>query len=523
MRKIAILLCFAVMLGMFAGCESGGAYVPTGDGLADYTQSAEQTKPTEVKAPGELESEKDVYTLAYYPKEGFNPYLCTNFNNRMLFSLLYQSLFVMNHDYEAEPILCKDFTVSEDLTVYTFHLETATFADGSALTAEDVAASLQYARESDYYRGRFDYIGEISALDASTVRVTSYVPYENLPMLLTIPIVKKDTLEAEQPIGSGPYRLQSTASGLMLQRNQTWWCKAAVPLTAESITLRSFENPADIRDAFEFENVGISTADPGAGSYAEYRCDYELWEEDTGVFLYLACNSASGVFSNPEVRKALTFAIDRAQILEKYYNGFGMIATLPASPASPFYHRGLANKVRFDSVRFEQAVTDAGFRGKEIILYVNKSDSVRLQVAREIARMLTDCGLVVKVESDTTGYYREGLLAGNYDLYLGQTKLTSTMDLSEFFAPYGALSYGGMSDSACYTLCQNALENSGNYYNLHQAIMDNGQLVPILFRSNAVYGKRGLVDEMHPARDNVFYYSLGKTIENVKTLEQAEE
>ncbi len=521
MRKIAMLLCLALMLGLFAGCESDGAYVPTGDGLADYTQPSQQTKPTEMKAPGELETQKNAFTLAYYPKEGFNPYLCTNINNRMLFSLLYQGLFAMNQDYEAEPILCKDFTVSEDLTVYTLYLETATFADGSALTAEDVAASLQYARDSSIYRGRFDYVGEISALDASTVRVTTYVPYENLPMLLTVPIVKKDTLENAQPVGSGPYRLQSAASGLVLQRNQTWWCKAELPLTSETITLRTFENATDVRDAFEFENVGISTADPGAASYAQYRCDYELWEEDTGGFLYLATNSSSEVFSNPEVRKALTYAIDRPKILEKYYNGFGMISTLPASPNSPFYHRGLASKVTFDSARFEEALTRAGMRGTEIILYVNKSDSVRLQVAREIAQMLTDCGLVVKVESDTSANYREGLAMGNYDLYLGQTKLSATMDLSEFFAPYGALSDGGMSDEACYALCHDALENSGNYYNLHQAIMEKGQLVPILFRSHAVYGKRGLVDEMHPGRDNIFYYSLGKSIEEVRTLEGA--
>lgn len=523
MRKIAILLCLTLTLGMLAGCASDGAYVPTGDGLADNTQTTQQTKPTEMKAPGELQLGKDEFTFAYYPEEGFNPYLCTSFNNRMFFSLLYQSLFVLNQNYEAEPILCKDFTVSEDLMVYTIRLEPAVFTDGSALTAEDVAASLQYARDSAIYRGRFEYIGEISAMDANTVRITSYVPYENLPMLLTVPIVKKDTLDQEQPIGSGPYLLQSAASGLMLQRNQTWWCKAELPLNVEAVPLRAFEKPADIRDAFEFDNVGISIADPGAASYADYRCDYELWEEDSGVFLYLVCNSASEVFSYPEVRRALTYAIDRAKILEKYYNGFGMIATLPASPNSPFYHRGLANKVTFDSARLEKALTKAGMRGREITLYVNKSDSVRLQAAHEIAQMLTNCGLVVTVASDTDESYRDGLAIGNYDLYLGQTKLSPTMDLSEFFSPDGALNDGGMVSDTCYALCKDALENSGNYYNLHQAILERGQLVPILFRSYAVYAKRGLVDEMSPARDNIFNYSLGKNINDVKTLESSEE
>ncbi len=521
MKKIAILLCMAFMIGLFAGCQSDDAYVPTGDGLADSTHPTQQV---DVTAPGELSQEQQVFTLAYYPKEGFNPYLCTDFNNRMLFSLLYQSLFVMNSDYKAEPILCKSFTVTEDLRIYTIELESATFSDGTPLTANDVVASLQYARESDYFRGRFDYISEIMALDDHTIRVGSYIPYENLPMLLTVPIVKKDTLEQDRPIGSGPYRLENTAAGgLALSKNHSWWCQVDPPLSAETIELRAFDSPADIRDAFEFGDVGIATADPGAASYAEFRCDYELWEEETGIFLYLACNASSPVFSNPEVRSALPYAIDRAAILEEYYNGFGMIATLPASSNSPFYHKGLASKVSFNSARFEQALTKAGMRGKEIILYVNNSDTVRLQVARRVAQMLTDCGLVVQLKDNSTSYYRDGLITGDYDLYLGQTKLTSTMDLSEFFAPYGALSYGGLSNAPLYSLSQDALENSGNYYNLHEKVQEDGQLVPILFRTYAVYGKRGLSQTLSPARDNIFYYSLGKNIEDVMTLQREEE
>lgn len=519
MKKTAIVLCAALLLGLLGGCASEQGYIPSGNGLAEQTE-AEQPLQTD---PEQTAPQQQDFTLAYYPKEGFNPYLCTSFNNRMLFSLLYQSLFVMNQNYEAEPQLCRTLSVSEDLSVYTIELEPAVFSDGTPLTAQDVAASLQYARESDYFRGRFDQISEISALDDRTVRITSYVSYENLPMLMTIPIVKKDTLEQEMPVGSGPYRLEKTADGLALVKNAGWWCAAELPITNQTINLRAFSNPAEIRDAFEFEDVGIATADPGAATYAEYRCDYELWEEETGVFLYLACNEASKVFSDPEIRKALTYAIDRASILEENYKGFGMIATLPASPASPFYHRGLASKVTYDPKRLKSAVINAGMVGQEVTLCVNNSDTVRLQAARKVAQMLTDCGLTVTVEDNSTPYYRERLLAGNFDLYLGQTKLTSSMDLSEFFAPYGALSYGGMDDSVLYTMCLNALENSGNFYNLHQMVMEDGQLVPILFRTYAVYGKRGLAKSLAPGRDNVFYYPMGKTMESVTTLVSAEE
>jgi hypothetical protein len=92
------------------------------------------------------------------------------------------------------------------------------------------------------------------------------------------------------------------------------------------------------------------------------------------------------------------------------------------------------------------------------------------------------------------------------------------MDLGQFFAPYSALSYGDLDDAACYSMAADALENSGNYYNLHQLIQADGQLVPILFRTYGVYAKRGLVNYLTPARDNVFFYTLGKELADVMTI-----
>jgi hypothetical protein len=41
-------------------------------------------------------------------------------------------------------------------------------------------------------------------------------------------------------------------------------------------------------------------------------------------------------------------------------------------------------------------------------------------------------------------------------------------------------------------------------------------LCPILFRSYAIYVQRGLLDDLTPARDNIFYYDLGLTLESAK-------
>lgn len=520
MKKIARLLALVLLL---TACASEKAYVPTGDALADVTRPNTRPEEPDVTAPGGLNVSQAGFKLAYFPEEGFNPYACLNINNRMIFSLLYQSLFVTDSAYRVEPQLCKSFTVTEDLTTYIFTLEQATFSDGTEINAMDVVESLKTARDSAYYEGRFAHIGEISEEEGNRVRITTEIPMENLPLLLDIPIVKYGQSASNMPQGTGPYLLEDTADGLVLRRREDWWTDAEVPLNASSVSLMAGEDPAQIRDEFEFGELGVSTADPGSASYAAYRSDYELWDAESGIFLYLACNIESKVFSQAPVRVALGHAIDRQLLLSDCYNGFGTVATLPASPKSPFYDQTLARQVSYDPEMLRQALTEAELAGSNVRLLVNKGDSVRLQAARKVAQMLTDCGLTVELLEYNYTDYRAVLRDGTFDLYLGQTKLSPNMDLTAFFQESGALSWGGMANATCLDMCREALENSGNYYNLHQMILRDGQLIPILFRSYAVYADRGVGTGMEPSRDNVFWYSMGKSMETARIVIPNEE
>ena len=184
MKQIALLLAVVMVLLCCAGCASDRAYVPTGGGLADVAPPT--TMPTEpgVEAPGGLNAAEASFSLAYYPDEGFNPYDCLNISNRMLFSVLYQSLFTTDSSFRVEPQLCQSFTVSEDLTTYIFTLAQATYADGTALTAMDVVESLKQAKGSDYYEGRFRYIKSISEAEGNRVKIVTSTPMEQLPLLM---------------------------------------------------------------------------------------------------------------------------------------------------------------------------------------------------------------------------------------------------------------------------------------------------------------------------------------------------
>ena len=304
--------------------------------------------------------------------------------------------------------------------------------------------------------------------------------------------------------------------GEKLKRQAGWWCTASLRISCDEIPLVNCTSAAQVRDAFELGGVGMACADQAVYNRIPYHGDYELWDCENGLFLYLGCNSKSEIFSNEAVRSTLTYAIDRDKLVETYYGGFAYSASLPASPLSPYYNTTLAERYGYNSDKLTALLTESELQGAQITLLLNSDDSLRLRAGRAIADMLHVCGLEVTTLEVNATEFKKQLKEGEYDLYLGQTRLSSNMDLSAFFSKNGSLNYGGLADTTTYAICLEALANNGNYYNLHKEVMDRGLICPILFRSYAIYATRGLVTELTPARDNMFFYSIGKTMADAK-------
>ena len=504
-KTFTLILCFLLTVSLF-GCSAEGDYVPTGNAL--YQEGQQETEPED--ATGKY------LVLSYYPEVSLNPYTCNNYTNRVLFTLIYQGLFATDRNYQSTPILCKEYTMSTDMRTYTFYLETATFSDGTKVTPEDVLASYEAAKKGKYYSGRFSHVRKVELTEDGGITFSLDTAMDSLPLLLDFPIVKADQVGEAQPIGTGPYVYEHFSTGMRLRRRGDWWCTSPdLMIKATSIPLREVDSVIGVRDAFEFSDVSLALSDPCSDAYAEYRSDYELWDCENGVMLYLGCNMDSRVFSNETMRAAMTYVVDRQAIADTYYRGFSQPASLAASPSSPYYNTTLAQRYTFDKQKLAEAVVTVGITGREIQFLVNKDDTLRLKVAREIAKTITECGLTVTMVEVSNNLYHEKLKYGVYDIYLGQTRLSPNMDLSPFFRGMGGLHYGNIADSTLYALCQQSLANIGNYYNLHQKLAEDGRIVPILFHRYNVHATRGLLTGLAPARDNVFFYSLGKSMNEV--------
>ena len=521
MKKLtALLLSVALLCGCFTGCgkkQEKEAYVPTGDAILLEGQDPEDLM---------VEEESPPVTLAYNPEMTLNPLFGYSQNNRVLFSLIYQSLFTVNGNFEAVPILCSAFQVAPSNMIYTCYIEPeAKFSDGTPVTPEDVIASYQYAMTRDYYKARFKfYLAEVKlSSDGNGVTFMLTTPYENFPLLLDVPIVKASEVESEHPLGTGPYTFHGSGMNASLNRVANWWADAPVPVRAPVIHLVTAQSDAQVRDEFEFGDVSLVVANPLSDSYADFRCDYELWNVDSGVFLYVGCNVLySDYFDDGYLRTKLTYAIDRETIIQKYYNNRAQLATLVTSPSSPHYNQVLADKYMFDPLTFIDAMsgwhipTDPEKPGRKMQLLVNSDDSARVRAARYIAACLTEYGLPTETLEYGTNTYKAVLQAGNYDIYLGQTRLPPNMDLSEFFRPWGEVRTAGFDNENLLKLCKDTLENSGATYDLLKTIADDGRIIPVLFGYHAVYAERGLFKNLNPTRDNAFYYSMGKTLTGIQ-------
>lgn len=526
MKKwISLLLICCMLTSLLAGCgsSSGEEYVPTGDAIL-----MEGEEPEDLSMEDEdLQS----LTLCYYPDRSMNPLIGLNITNRVLFSLMYQGLFSTDRKNNTWPVLCSYYQVSADNCTWTIFIDdNAKFSDGSRLTNADVLATYEYAKESDYYKGRFTHIESFQTTENNAIVFRLDTPYENLALLLDIPIVKAGEEEADHPLGSGPYYYSENVGGASLVKNPVWWCKAKLPTNAASITLIEATSQAQVRDEFEFGDLNLAISNPMSDSYAEYRCDYELWEVESGLFVYLGVNVIWSEFfkdgKNEALRKALTHAIDRQEIVNDYYRGRAEATTLPTSPGSPYYSESLASRYEYDPLKFVDAIrgayiptNDKGVE-KKLLILVNCDDSARLRAARSIAKHLTELGLdtgTLEYGGNTGTTYEQVLLARNFDLYLGETKLPPNNDLSEFFRGWGNLSYGGITDGNLLTMCKEALDNTGNYYNLNKLVAESGLIVPVLFGTYEVYAERGQLLDLAPSRENVFFYSItDRTMETAR-------
>ena len=253
---------------------------------------------------------------------------------------LFDSLMVRAQD---EPdamygLVAHSVELSEDRKIATFFLRPeARFADGSPVTAEDVAFSLKIIKEQGHPRLALPLrdVAEATALDLHTIRYRfTGQRTRDLPLIVaSLPVLSKayytehpfDQTTMDPPLGSGPYKVDTFAQGryIVYRRRDDYWAKD-LPVnvgrynfdelryeyfrdrTAEFEALKAGEY--DLREEFTSKTWMTEYDIPQVHSKRLLRL--ELPDERPSGAQGFFINTRRDKFKDVRVRQALDYAFD---------------------------------------------------------------------------------------------------------------------------------------------------------------------------------------------------------------------
>ena len=280
---------------------------------------------------------------------------------------VYEALFRLADDGKVEPVLSKDFSVSDDGLTYTFKLQPGvTFHSGAPLTSKDVKFSIERVAAPESKSSRKSSLKTISAVetpDDETVIVklssrSISLPY-NLSYVWVVNDEAKDLQSKED--GTGPYELEDwrRGSSLSMKRFDKYW--GAKPKNGE-VVFQYFTDASALNNALLTGSVDIITSVQSPDSLAQFKDnpDFTVSEGQSTTKLLLAYNDRIAPFDNVKVRKALARAIDDQKLLKAVWGDYGTLIGSFVPRTDPWYV-DLTKVDAYDPESAKELLKEAGY------------------------------------------------------------------------------------------------------------------------------------------------------------------
>lgn len=463
-----------------------------------------------------------------------DPFKAESAVNRSLITLLYDSLIYIDENFQPELLLADSYSI-EGKTL-TVGLDSAVFSDSSPITAEDVVYSFELAKKCKYYSER---LSDFKAAQIVSDRIVFEMKRENIFALscLDFPVVKKGTVqdlssdielyELAIPVGSGRYTVSGKLPNAKLVVNPD--CPRGEKPYITEISLFEVSDSDGLAYGLQIGNYDLWYNDMSSGEY--HRVNAGLSVVPTNNFVYLAFNSDKPIFRESAVRKGVSLLLDREQLISMAYHGYAAAAVLPFNPywgeTKDMAHNGSSTSLAQQAVQLlEQAGYDSintyGYRCSRTksltaSLLVCSGNSFKTMLAKQIKEQLAAINFNVNIVELDYEQYTEAIKSGEFEMYIGEIKLTPDMNLRGLFEPDGefnaAIETPSQEDESLWevNVCSDAYRKvlSGEYSLSDFCILfeDEMPFVPLCYRSATLVYSRNFTTEINATCYDSFYYS----------------
>ncbi len=401
-------------------------------------------------------------TLGIASFDNINPIISNNKNIQDISRLIYEPLFTISSDYKLESCLAEE-VAKQNATTYIVKLkDNVRWADGEKFIAEDVRFTIDKLKEiGSIYSSNVQHIASIEIVDDYTININLDQEVPFFEYNLTFPIMSyqyyldKEFNSTIVPVGTGMYKVTDVQSSyITLVQNTNWWNTDVKP-TLTKITVNIYSTIGEMYNSFKSGNIDlISTQNSDIQDYIG-TIGYAAKELKGREHDFIAFNTQSTFLSRSEVRKAISYSIDKTNIVSSVFNNRYYTSSFPLDYGSWIYQEQ-DSSTGYNPDQAKQVLQDAGwtYRNKfwqktenrrtqrlSLNLVVKASDSTRVAVAQNIKQQLENQGIEINIIQANNEQYTNYLNNKNYDMILCSINLSLSPDLTTFFGSNNLANY----------------------------------------------------------------------------------
>lgn len=430
--------------------------------------------------------------------EKLNPIVTNDASADEIDTYLYETLNnIDNETFELIPLLADLPTVSDDHLTYIYHLrKNIKFSDGHPLTAEDVVFSMKaiknpYADDAAL-RNYFEMVksAESDPNDPYSLKINMSRPYwralysngsfricpkhildpQGLNDKISWEELSDSKLASKNPnikifaeflnsevvsrepkyvIGSGPYVLESwkTGQAITIQRDANYWDKQHTPSYADKIVFKTIQDNSAALVAAKNKEVDVMSVVQPVDFYKnlENAEQFDLLKAKPSepVYSYIGWNEENILFKDPKVRMALSYCVDRKEMIDKILYG----DAVPIESHVYYANNKLLNAdlpiIPFDIEKAKQLLQEAGWtdsngdgildkvidgkkRDFKFTFLIHATNPVRKQVLLVVIDALKKVGIMAELQLIEWTVYLDKTKKHDFDATLAAWQLSVT-------------------------------------------------------------------------------------------------
>lgn len=388
---------------------------------------------------------------------------------------------------------------------YTFFLRKGVrFHNGRELKAADVKFVVERAMNPETkhpYPRYYEAIGDIIVKDDHTITFSLKAPTANFLLNMArqgsviYPREAVDTLKSA-PVGTGPFTVAEWVRGdrIVLKRFADYHTKGLPRV--DQVTFRFIPDPNAALAALKAGDIDASLFGLGPEHVADLRKDgrFEVIVGETTNDVIMAMNNSRKPFTDVRVRRAVTHAINKADVVKLAMFGLGRVIGSNVDPLNPYFV-DLAGAVPHDPAKARKLLAEAGYpNGFEAVLRVAPQYYYTVRAGEVIVDQLAKVGVKVKIEQIEWGQWLSRVWKeADYDLtIIGHAE---AWDIANYANPKYYYRYDNPKFQELFKQSEVTLDDKARrqqYAQMQRMLADEAPVVFLFIHPRLVVAKKGV-------------------------------